>query len=101
MKRKALIVSIRGIKLTKKEKVLLSKERPWGIILFKRNLKSLSQVKLLTSNIKKITRDRKFPIIIDEEGETVSRLIEIINHNFSANFFGNLLKLTRFYVRDY
>ena len=95
MKRKALIVSIRGIKLTKKEKALLSKEKPWGIILFKRNLKSLVQVKLLTSNIKKITRDRKFPIIIDEEGETVSRLIKIINHDFSANFFGSLLKINK------
>ena len=30
MKLKPLIVSIKGIKLTKKEKILLKKEKPWG-----------------------------------------------------------------------
>ena len=44
MKIKALIVSIKGPRLTKLEKTLLSKEKPWGIILFKRNIKSLIQV---------------------------------------------------------
>ena len=83
MKLKALIVSIKGTKLTKREKILLKKERPWGIILFKRNLKSFTQIRNLTNQIKKITKNRKFPIMIDEEGSSVSRLKEIINHNFS------------------
>ena len=48
MKIKALIVSIKGTLLTKLEKILLSKEKPWGIILFKRNIKSLDQLKKLT-----------------------------------------------------
>ena len=34
MKRKAIIVSIKGKYLTNQEKTLLSKEKPWGIILF-------------------------------------------------------------------
>ena len=41
MKIKALIVSIKGTRLTKLEKILLAKEKPWGIILFKRNIKFL------------------------------------------------------------
>ena len=45
MKKKAIIVSIKGPKLTRKEQLLLSKENPWGIILFKRNIKSLYQLK--------------------------------------------------------
>ena len=49
MKRKALIISIKSTVLSKKEKILLSKEKPWGIILFKRNLKSINQIKNLTS----------------------------------------------------
>ena len=90
MKIKALIVSIKGTKLSNKERELLSKEKPWGIILFKRNIKSLKQIKLLVSNIKKITKNKRFPILIDEEGKAVSRLTNIISHNVSANYFGSL-----------
>ena len=92
MKRKAIIVSIKGKKLSKREKILLSKEKPWGIILFKRNLNTPKQIKKLTSNIRSLTKNKKFPIIIDEEGQRVSRLENLINHNISANFFGNLFR---------
>ena len=92
MKKKALIVSLNGTKLSKMEKILLSKEKPWGVILFKRNLKSVKQIKNLTTNIRYLTNDAKFPIIIDEEGEKVSRLRNIIKHDISASFFGNLFK---------
>ncbi len=92
MKRKAIIISIKGTKLSKMEKILLSKERPWGIILFKRNLKSFAQIKNLILQIKILTKNNRFPIIIDEEGINVSRLRNIINHNISASFFGNLYK---------
>ena len=53
MKLKALVVSIKGTSLSESEKILLSKEKPWGVILFKRNIKSYNQVKNLTSDIKK------------------------------------------------
>jgi beta-N-acetylhexosaminidase len=90
MKKKAIIISIKGLKLTNKEKELLSKENPWGLILFKRNIKSFAQIKLLVTNIKKFTKNKNFPILIDEEGSTVSRLNKVINHDISANYFGNL-----------
>ena len=90
MKKKAIIVSIKGYKLSIKEKELLSKERPWGLILFKRNIKSLNQIQNLTKSIKKYTKDKKFPILIDEEGTEVSRLSKILNHNINANLFGSL-----------
>ena len=95
MKKKALIISLNGTKLSKMEKILLSKEKPWGVILFKRNLKSRKQIKNLTMNIRYLTNDNKFPIIIDEEGKKVSRLKNIINHGISASFFGNLFKKDR------
>ena len=98
MKLKALIVSIKGTKLTKREKILLKKERPWGIILFKRNLKSFTQIRNLTNQVKKITKNKKFPIIVDEEGANVSRLNNLINHNLSSNFFGNLYKKDKFFA---
>ena len=74
MKKKAIIISIKGTTLTKNEKLLLSKEKPWGLILFKRNIKSILQIKNLIKNIKKITKDKKFLILIDEEGGRVQRL---------------------------
>ena len=92
MKCKPLIISIKGIKLSPRERFLLTKEKPWGIILFKRNLESLKQIIRLTSLIKKITKNNHFPILIDEEGETVSRLQSLINHNLNAGFFGSLYK---------
>ena len=92
MKRKALIISLKGAKLSRMEKILLSKEKPWGVILFKRNLQTLKQIKKLTSNIRSLTKDSKFPILIDEEGANVSRLSNIINNQISANFFGKLFK---------
>ena len=90
MKKKAIILSLKGYKLSKKERLLISKEKPWGLILFKRNIKSLSQIKKLITEIKKLSKDKKFPILIDEEGSTVSRLSAIFNHNFNANYFGKL-----------
>ena len=90
MKKKAIIVSIKGFKLTIREKLLLSQEKPWGLILFKRNIKNLKQIKNLIQNIKKVTNDKNFPVLIDEEGISVSRLRNIIHHNISANFFGKI-----------
>ena len=96
MKHKAIIVSIKGVKLSYKESILLSKEKPWGIILFKRNLKSLKQIKKLIAKIKYLTKNKKFPIMIDEEGSTVTRLRNLINHNITANYFGNLYTQDKF-----
>ena len=90
MNSKALIVSLKGTKLSRMEKILLSEEKPWGVILFKRNLRSFHQIKNLTAEIQNITKNKKFPILIDEEGERVSRLRDVINHNISSNFFGDL-----------
>ena len=95
MKKKAIIISIKGTTLTKKEKLLLSREKPWGLILFKRNIKSFKQIKNLIKDVKRLVKDSKLPILIDEEGSTVSRLKRIINHNFEANYFGQLYKLDK------
>ncbi len=100
MKRKALIVSIKSTKLSKEEKRLLSIEKPWGIILFSRNLKTYDQIKKLTSEIRFFTQNKKFPIIIDEEGYRVSRLKNILNHNFSANLFGELFEKDKIFCTN-
>jgi len=90
MKKKAIITSIKGYQLTQKERMLLEKEKPWGLILFKRNIQSLTQLKRLIKKIRKFSQDKKFPIMIDEEGPSVSRLNNIIDNNISQKFFGDL-----------
>jgi len=91
MRRKAIIISLSGYYLSQKEKNLMKEEKPWGIILFKRNIKSFTQLKNLTKSIKKTIKDKNYPILIDEEGGNVSRLSNLIDNKlFSQNFFGNL-----------
>ena len=91
MNRKAAIISISGFSLTKTEKDIIKKEKPWGVILFKRNVKSLNQITNLVISIRKTIKDKKFPILIDEEGGRVSRLSKFIDNNlYSQRYFGKL-----------
>ena len=91
MKRKAIIISISGSKLSLKESNLIKKYKPWGVILFKRNLIKFDQIRKLTNEIRKSAKDKKFPILIDEEGGSVSRLDHIINNSsFSQRLFGKI-----------
>jgi len=93
MNRKAIICGIKGYRLTSKEKNIFRKKKPWGIILFSRNVKNIFQLKSLVTDIKKIFKDRKYPILIDQEGGTVSRLNNIIDLSiFSQSYFAQLYK---------
>ena len=90
-KRKAFIVGLKGYKISAKEINFLKKYKPWGIILFSRNIKSISQTQSLTKKIRSIFKDKYYPIIIDEEGGKISRLRSFIDNSmFSAKFFGKL-----------
>ena len=90
MKRKAIIISIKGYTLSNKEKLLLQKEKPWGVILFKRNLSEFSQIKSLIRDIRNCLKDKNYPVLIDEEGGKVSRLNSIINNQLSQKYFGDI-----------
>ncbi len=87
MNRKAIIFGVKGYKLSSKEKVFLKKNSPWGIILFTRNIKNITQLKNLTKSIKNLFNDKKFPILIDQEGGRVSRLNKIIDLKYFTQFF--------------
>ena len=75
--RRAFIVGLKSLILSNKEILFLKKYRPWGIILFSRNISSIQQTKKLTDRIKKIFKDKKYPILIDQEGGRVNRLNNI------------------------
>ena len=89
--RRAFIIGIRSFSLSKKEIFFLKKYKPWGVILFSRNIKDIRQTYKLTSKIRKIFKDKKYPILIDEEGGRVNRIKNIIDTSlFTAEFFGKL-----------
>ncbi|NCX65878.1 MAG: glycoside hydrolase family 3 protein, partial [Proteobacteria bacterium] len=52
--RKAFICGIKSFTLSRNEINFLKKHKPWGIILFTRNIKDIKQTKKLTDQIKKI-----------------------------------------------
>jgi Beta-glucosidase-related glycosidases len=92
-KRKAFIIGLKSYKLSNKEKLFLIKNKPWGVILFSRNIKSIKQTRALTDNIKKIFKDKKYPILIDQEGGRVNRLNNIISFdNLTSKYFGALFE---------
>ncbi|MDC3089738.1 glycoside hydrolase family 3 protein [Candidatus Pelagibacter sp.] len=88
--RRAFIVGIKSRKLQSKEKSFLRKYKPWGVILFTRNIKDIKQTLRLTTSIRKIFNDNRYPILIDQEGGRVNRLKNIISFdNLTSEFFGN------------
>ncbi len=89
-KRRSFIIGIKSFSLTVQEKDFLKKYKPWGVILFTRNIKNIKQTLKLTSSIRKIFNDKKYPILIDQEGGRVNRLKNLISFdNLTSEFFGN------------
>ena len=87
--RRAFIVGLKSTEISSKEQHFLKKYKPWGVILFTRNIRNLNQTKKLTSKIRNIFNDKKYPIMIDQEGGRVSRLENIISFkNLTSDFFG-------------
>ena len=101
--RRSFIIGIKSKKLSSREKIFIKKYKPWGVILFTRNIKSTIQVKKLTDSIKKIFKDKNYPILIDQEGGKVNRLRKLWGNDiFTGRYFGNLYKSDkRKFINDY
>ena len=81
--RRSFITGIKSTNLNLREKNFLRKYKPWGVILFTRNIKDIKQSKQLTTSIRKIFNDNKYPILIDQEGGRVNRLKNIISVSYT------------------
>ena len=102
MRRKAIIFGIKGTQLTAPERYLLKTKKPWGIILFSRNINDLFQLKYLVNDIKNCAKDKNYPILIDQEGGQISRLNKIIDLSlFSQSYFGKLYNKDKFFFKHY
>ncbi|WP_420962342.1 beta-N-acetylhexosaminidase [Brucella sp. IR073] len=71
---KALIAGVSGTSLTADEIALIRDERPWGFILFARNIGEAKQVSDLTAHLRELTGRPTTPVFIDQEGGRVQRL---------------------------
>jgi beta-N-acetylhexosaminidase len=71
---RAFITGTSGLILTAQEREFLRDERPWGFILFKRNVDTPLQVARLVQDFRETVGDADAPVLIDQEGGRVQRL---------------------------
>ncbi len=69
----ACIFGCESLRLTPSEKQFFKANRPWGFILFGRNIKDAAQIRALTAELRD-TVGADAPILIDQEGGRVQRL---------------------------
>jgi beta-N-acetylhexosaminidase len=74
MQQRAFIIGISGLELSAAERAFIAAERPWGFILFKRNVETPEQVARLVGELKEAAGRTDVPILIDQEGGRVQRL---------------------------
>jgi beta-N-acetylhexosaminidase len=71
---RAFITGVSGPELGTGEREFIRSERPWGFILFKRNIETPSQVTRLVQELRDAGGDGDAPVLIDQEGGRVQRL---------------------------
>ncbi|MBC8131029.1 MAG: beta-N-acetylhexosaminidase [Rhizobiaceae bacterium] len=71
---KAWIAGCAGHRLSEDEKAFFSHERPWGFILFGRNIQSASQLTDLVAEMKELGGRASTPVFLDQEGGRIQRL---------------------------
>jgi len=74
MSTRAFITGVSGTGLTAAEREFIRAERPWGFILFKRNIETPAQVTALVAELRSVAGAADAPVLIDQEGGRVQRL---------------------------
>src|SRR6201996_6990778 len=74
MNTRAFITGISGTELSADEREFIRAERPWGFILFKRNVETATQVTRLVAELRAVNAQPDAPVLIDQEGGRVQRL---------------------------
>jgi beta-N-acetylhexosaminidase len=70
---KAFITGLAGTELSDAERDFIRAERPWGFLLFRRNIDTPAQVAALTNEIRDVLGVTDVPILVDQEGGRVQR----------------------------
>jgi len=73
MASRAFITGISGTTLDADERAFIAAERPWGFILFRRNIDTPAQVTALVSQMREAVGAPDAPVLVDQEGGQVQR----------------------------
>ncbi len=73
MAARAFITGLSGLTITGSERAFLKDARPWGLIIFQRNVKTPQQVTELARSFRD-TVGWEAPVLVDQEGGRVQRL---------------------------
>ena len=71
---RAFITGVSATELGADEREFIRSQRPWGFILFKRNIETPSQVLRLVQELRDAGGDPEAPVLVDQEGGRVQRL---------------------------
>jgi beta-N-acetylhexosaminidase len=70
----AFICGLSGTDVSEDEKAFLREARPWGVILFARNVGNPSQITRLCASVREALENDGAPVLIDQEGGRVQRI---------------------------
>jgi len=73
MAARAFITGLAGLSISADERAFLREAQPWGLIIFKRNVSTPSQVTELVESFRDIV-GWQAPVLVDQEGGRVQRL---------------------------
>ena len=74
MRCKSLILGCVGLAFTPEEETFFSAVKPWGLILFRRNIADSEQISALCARFRELVGRDDAPILIDQEGGRVQRM---------------------------
>src|SRR5215467_14544606 len=70
---RSFITGLAGLSISAGERAFLRDAKPWGLIIFKRNVSSPAQVSYLVQSFRDAV-GRNAPVLVDQEGGRVQRL---------------------------
>ncbi len=71
---RACILGCSGPRLTPEERAFFADVKPWGFVLFGRNIEAPDQVRALVESLRETVGRADAPVLVDQEGGRVQRL---------------------------
>ena len=92
---KAFIAGCAGVALNEDERAFFADQRPWGLIVFARNVDTRDRLLALTDAFRRAVDDAHAPVLIDQEGGRVQRLRAPLAPDYPSN-----IELGAIHARD-